>query len=99
MIDVDLASGAHRSADYLKINPFGQVPVLEDQGHIISDSNAILLIYFRLVRTLGSIGVTSQSYSRSGIGVLLGVLVLGERFSLPIAFGLAAAVSGVLLIN
>ncbi len=58
-----------------------------------------LLIYFRLVRTLGSIGVTSQSYLRSGIAVLLGILVLGESFSLPIAFGLAAAVAGVLLIN
>ncbi len=58
-----------------------------------------LLIYFRLVRTLGSIGVTSQSYLRSGISVLLGVLILGESFSPPIAFGLAAAVLGVLLIN
>ncbi len=58
-----------------------------------------LLIYFRLVRTLGSIGVTSQSYLRSGVSVLLGVLVLGESFSPPIAFGLAAAILGVLLIN
>ncbi len=58
-----------------------------------------LVIYFRLVRTLGSIGVTSQSYLRSGISVLLGILVLGESFSPPIALGLAAAVAGVLLIN
>ncbi|MEQ8652493.1 MAG: EamA family transporter [Kiloniellales bacterium] len=58
-----------------------------------------LLIYFRLVRTLGSIGVTSQSYLRSGVSVLLGVLILGESFSPPIAVGLAAAILGVLLIN
>ncbi len=58
-----------------------------------------LLIYFRLVRTLGSIGVTSQSYLRSGISVLLGILILGESFTAPIAVGLAAAIAGVLLIN
>ncbi len=33
-----------------------------------------LLIYFRLVKTLGSMGVASQSYLRAGIGVLLGAI-------------------------
>lgn len=42
-IDVDMVGGAHKSPDYLKINPFGQVPVLEDEGHVIPDSNAILV--------------------------------------------------------
>jgi len=43
IIDVDLAKGAHKSAEFLKLNPFGQVPVLDDNGTIISDSNAILV--------------------------------------------------------
>jgi drug/metabolite transporter (DMT)-like permease len=58
-----------------------------------------LLIYFRLVQTLGSLGVASQSYLRAGVGVLLGVFFLGEALSLPVTIGLAAAVLGVALIN
>ncbi|BAN24716.1 glutathione S-transferase family protein [Caballeronia insecticola] len=40
---VDLAKAEHKSPDYLKLNAFGQVPVLVDGEHIISDSNAILV--------------------------------------------------------
>ena len=58
-----------------------------------------LLIYFRLVRTLGSMGVASQSYLRAGIGVILGLVFLGETFTLPVAVGLGAAIVGVTLIN
>ena len=58
-----------------------------------------LLIYFRLVRTLGSMGVASQSYLRAVIGVILGLVFLGETFTLPVAAGLCAAIAGVALIN
>ena len=58
-----------------------------------------LLIYFRLVRTLGSMGVASQSYLRAGIGVILGIVFLGETLNLPVAMGLGAAIVGVALIN
>ena len=42
-IDLDMANGAHKSPDYLKINPFGQVPVINDNGVFLPDSNAILV--------------------------------------------------------
>lgn len=58
-----------------------------------------LLIYFRLVRTLGSLGVASQAYLRAGVGVLLGVVVLGESMTPVVGLGLATAVLGVALIN
>ncbi|MEL6574072.1 MAG: EamA family transporter [Pseudomonadota bacterium] len=58
-----------------------------------------LLIYFRLVRTLGSMGVASQSYLRAGVGVILGIVLLGETFALSVAAGLCAAIVGVALIN
>jgi drug/metabolite transporter (DMT)-like permease len=58
-----------------------------------------LLIYFRLVTTIGSMGVASQSYLRAGVGVTLGVVFLGETFSMPVVAGLLAIVSGVILIN
>ena len=58
-----------------------------------------LLLYFRLVRTIGSMGVASQSFLRAGIGVVLGMLLLGETLTLPTASGIAAAIAGVALIN
>lgn len=42
-IDVDLINGAQKEADFLKINPFGQIPVIDDNGMIVSDSTAILV--------------------------------------------------------
>ena len=58
-----------------------------------------LLIYFRLVQTLGSLGVASQAYLRAGVGVLLGVVILGETITWRLGLGLTAAVFGVMLIN
>lgn len=42
-IDVDLAAGAHKAPDFLRLNPMGQVPVIDDNGTTLSDSNAILI--------------------------------------------------------
>ena len=63
------------------------------------NTGVALLIYFRLVRTLGSMGVASQSYLRMGVSVLLGMFVLGESITLEIGLGLAAVIVGVLAIN
>ncbi|WP_426231648.1 glutathione S-transferase family protein [Pararhizobium sp. DWP3-4] len=43
LIEVDLAARARKSPEFLKLNPFGQVPVLDDDGVIVADSNAILV--------------------------------------------------------
>ncbi|MEH6791519.1 glutathione S-transferase family protein [Parasphingorhabdus sp.] len=43
VIDVDLGAGEHKQPDYLKMNRFGQVPVLVDGDKVIADSNAILV--------------------------------------------------------
>jgi glutathione S-transferase len=39
---VDLATGAHRRPDYLKLNPNGMVPVLVDGDFVLWESNAIM---------------------------------------------------------
>ena len=49
-IEVDLKAGAHKRPEFLALNPFGQVPVLDDDGTVVSDSNAILVY---LARKLG----------------------------------------------
>jgi glutathione S-transferase len=41
-IDLNLAEGAHKDPEYLKISPFGQVPAIDDNGFTLSDSNAII---------------------------------------------------------
>lgn len=42
-VPVDFAKGAHKSPEYLKINPFGQVPALTDGDVCLRDSGAILI--------------------------------------------------------
>lgn len=46
-IEVDLKAGAHKRPEFLALNPFGQVPVLDDDGTVVSDSNAILIYVAR----------------------------------------------------
>jgi glutathione S-transferase len=43
LIDVDLRAKAHKTEAFLKMNCFGQVPVIDDNGVIVADSNAILV--------------------------------------------------------
>ncbi len=42
-IDLDMANGAHKAPDYLRISPFGLVPAIDDNGYTLADSNAILI--------------------------------------------------------
>ncbi|KRR25429.1 hypothetical protein CQ14_10640 [Bradyrhizobium lablabi] len=53
------------------------------------------VIYFRLIRTLGSVGTTAQAYLRVPIGVAVGVIFLGEQPSSTVWIGLACVVIGV----
>lgn len=40
---VDLRAGEHKSPDFLRLNPFGTVPAIEDGGAVVADSAAILV--------------------------------------------------------
>lgn len=42
-VTVDLTQGAHKHPEFLAMNPFGQVPVIDDNGTVLADSNAILV--------------------------------------------------------
>ncbi len=39
---VDMPNGAHRRPEFLTLNPNGKMPVLEDDGFVLWESNAIL---------------------------------------------------------
>lgn len=41
-VDVDLLKGKQKQQEFLALNPFGQVPVIQDGPHTVADSGAIL---------------------------------------------------------
>ena len=43
LVEVNLAQGAHKRPEFIALNSFGQVPVLQDGDVTIADSNAILV--------------------------------------------------------
>lgn len=56
-----------------------------------------MVLYFRLVRTLGPLGVTTGSYLRAGFSVVLGVLFLHEALTANLLTGLLLIFIGVAL--
>ena len=43
LVPVDFMVGQHKSSEFLRLNPLGEIPVLEDDGLILRDSQAILI--------------------------------------------------------
>ncbi|WP_434115367.1 glutathione S-transferase family protein [Paraburkholderia caffeinilytica] len=43
VVELDMRAGDNRRPEYLKLNPFGQVPTIEDGDTVLFDSNAILV--------------------------------------------------------
>lgn len=64
-------------------------------GLAVFSTALAFVIYFRLIRTLGSVGTTAQAYLRVPIGVAVGVVFLGEQLSSTAWIGLACVVIGV----
>lgn len=64
-------------------------------GLAIFSTSIAFVIYFRLIRTLGSVSTTAQGYLRAPIGVALGALYLGERLEISALMGLALILAGV----
>lgn len=58
-----------------------------------------MVIYFRLIHTLGPLGTTSGSYLRAGFAVALGTAWLGERFTWSSLAGMAFILVGVVAVT
>ena len=41
-VEVDLPGGAHKTPEFLRMNPAGKLPILEDDGFVVAESTAIL---------------------------------------------------------
>ncbi|WP_027573799.1 DMT family transporter [Bradyrhizobium sp. WSM1743] len=58
-----------------------------------------MVIYFRLIHTLGPLGTTSGSYLRAGFAVALGTTLLGESFTWSMLAGMTFIVIGVMAVT
>ena len=47
LVDIDMYGGEHKREPYLRLNPFGQMPAMEDGGFTIADSHACLVYLAR----------------------------------------------------
>jgi drug/metabolite transporter (DMT)-like permease len=57
------------------------------------------VLYFRLLRTIGSMGTASVGYLKPGVGVLIGCALMGESLTWTTGAGLIAILIGVAAIN
>ena len=69
--------------------------VLALVGLSVFSTALAFVIYFRLVNTLGSVGMTAQAYLRVPIGVAISAVFLGETLSSAAWIGLIGVVVGV----
>jgi len=83
LVDVDLAAGAHKQPTFLAMNPFGEVPVMQDGEVTLADSNAILVY-------LASKYDTGQWLPRDPVGAAAVQRWLSVAAG-PVAFGPATA--------
>lgn len=51
-IEIDILNGESRTPEFLKINPNGRTPALDDDGFVLAESNAILAYLARGTRYL-----------------------------------------------
>ena len=59
IIEIDILKGESRTAEFLKANPNGRTPVLDDNGFILAESNAILAILLKGQTSCQKIGKNS----------------------------------------
>ncbi|MGX9417603.1 glutathione S-transferase family protein [Vibrio sp. WJH972] len=62
---IELSTGAHKTEEYLKINPFGKVPALVKDGQLLTENPAILIYLNSLTTDARVIPDTDDAYQRS----------------------------------
>ncbi|WP_201860922.1 DMT family transporter [Microvirga soli] len=72
-----------------------QASIMALVGLAVFSTAMAFVIYFRLIRTLGSVGTTAQAYLRAPIGIMIGAYFLGESLSEAAWLGLLCILAGV----
>ena len=79
-VDVDFATGEHKSPPFLARHAFGQVPVIEDDGFVLADSNAILVylaLTYDAARRWLPVAAQTQAQVQRWLSVAAGQLAQG----------------------
>jgi len=80
-------------------NPPHRLPSASSLGTLLAlavfSTSLALVIFFRLIETLGSLATTAQAYLRVPVGVAIGLIFLGESLAPTAAIGLILVVTGV----
>lgn len=83
-IDMDLAGKQQKKPDFIKLNPFGQIPVIDDNGKVVWDSAAIL-VYLCMTYDLKGVFMPRDPQKMAEIVAWLG------KAAGPVNYGLATA--------
>jgi glutathione S-transferase len=65
LVFVDLSKGQQRTAEYLRMNPNGRVPVLDDDGFFLTESHAIM--QYLAEKTAGQTVYPSETRARADV--------------------------------
>ncbi|GGK32524.1 DMT family transporter [Salinarimonas ramus] len=88
---------------YLLDDPFDLQPALAPTlallGLALFSTALASLIYFRLIKTLGSLATTSNAYLRALFSILLGIVLLSEPFTWSIAAATVLIFLGVFMVT
>jgi drug/metabolite transporter (DMT)-like permease len=83
--------------------PWHMVPSLRSVAALVVNAVGAtafgFVLYFRLIRTIGSMGTASTGYLKPAVSVLIGCTLLGEPFTWILGIGLFAVLFGVAAIN
>jgi len=82
----------------LAIDPSARSMIATALSGILCNAFGVM-IYFRLIRTLGSLGTSTVSFLKAAFGVTIGCFLLGEPFTASLAIGLTAVLIGVAAVN
>ncbi len=83
-IDVDLGGKQQKTPDFIALNPFGQIPVIDDNGVVVWDSAAIL-VYLCLTYD------TNRVYLPAGAQAVAEVTAWLGKAAGPVHYGMATA--------
>ena len=83
-IDMDLSGKQQKKPDFIKLNPFGQIPVIDDNGKVVWDSAAIL-VYLCLTYDPKGVYLPRDPLKMAEVVAWLG------KAAGPINYGLATA--------
>ena len=96
LIDVNLLRGEHQRAEFLALNPLGQVPVLVDAGQVLSDSNGILALAGIIIRNSVILVTQIDEFVAQGFSQWDAVVEATNHRRRPILLTAAAASLGMI---